>query len=288
VLSGYTVQSAQDAIKRGDQKLIGRFIERVRAVRALVEGAAKNTRLLLSPCLECDFDKAARLKLISIAQREYPGIEIVDNPLRDSCIPGFICEKHGERVPPIRPPYIVDLDGSDYAKVDGGALLKQHTKALMNCAWTAGNNLSAKLQKFVDPRARSKFTTEPELKMLAHFVKPGAANVSSPLNPKDIAQCKKKFPASDGAGKFVWKLSDGRPNAVALFPNTFRRFSTVKAWKDGRVVDTLKKRAYNYTEDGSNRQIWDASKHSTAFPDNIIINADGNCWQIAKPGFRAD
>lgn len=155
IFHGYSVASANRAIKRKDDRLLNRF-RRVaeRAASRLAQGRAPLT-CYVSPVLESDFDEQARSVLHSLTATYFPSCRIVDNPLRGRCIKGTICERHGPN-PGLARPCIADLDGS-VANRDGTyEFLKRTKHCRMSLVWTPEMNCNSHLsQPFIDPRKRN-------------------------------------------------------------------------------------------------------------------------------------
>ena len=169
VLAGEAVASAEGKILKKDPQLLARYRERLNKLRLLFAGAV-NTELLLSACLENNFSKGARQVLHDEALQVFPSVRLVDNPLRDSCISGLICEFHGTPGQK-RPPYIVDTDGLDLTEIDLIKLSNEHKSALFVLAWAHGSNGSLGKGPFKDPRVRTDYTVGPQWNPFREWLK---------------------------------------------------------------------------------------------------------------------
>lgn len=171
IFYGYTVQSANRAIKRGNRRILGRF-ELVAS--RLAERLAKSRGALtcyVSPVLESDFDEQTRSILHSITASYLPGCALVDNPLRGQCIRGTICERHGPD-PGLSRPCIADLDGSPVGQAETRVFLRQTRHCDMSFIWTPEMNCNSHLsQTFIDPQRRNCVHPEGYHKALAGWIK---------------------------------------------------------------------------------------------------------------------
>lgn len=105
--------------------------------------------------------------------------------------------------------------------------------------------------------------------------------------PKD---CRRLVIPFDGAKQgFLWKQSLDYPGAVVLLPSKYKFAYMDIINSRSKKLDTLRY-YYPYTEDGSNRPVWRASKRADAFPRNIYVRGlKGRvCWRLREPGRRID
>ena len=92
-LWGYTAASGSRAALNPNSRLRKRFNKVVSQFKARVTG--KELTCYVSPCLECDLYEPARKVLASVVSAALPSCNIVDNPYRRKCLPGYTCEQHG-------------------------------------------------------------------------------------------------------------------------------------------------------------------------------------------------
>lgn len=152
LLHGETASSASKKVIRGNRKFIRKYKRAVRRLKNRVERANGSVKLYVSPCLECDLNGRARRSLLAITADIIPGAILVDNPFRQRCIQGVVCEKHGIN-PRLSTPCIVDLDGIDGGVVDIKNWLKKYSHCELQYYWNYGMNCIE--GSFVDPRERS-------------------------------------------------------------------------------------------------------------------------------------
>lgn len=127
VFYGYTIPSASRALEKAPERLNRRFLRVIERTKArLAKG--RNYSCLISPVLESDFKESVRLKWLKLAESHFPSCDMVDNPLKRPCLPGYVCERHGVNIK-AKAPCIADLDGIDGSKVD----LKKWSKAVNQC-----------------------------------------------------------------------------------------------------------------------------------------------------------
>jgi hypothetical protein len=152
LLHGETARSASKKINRGNRKFLNRYKRRVRILGKRIAKAKGNVKLYVSPCLECDIRGKARKRLLAITASLLPDAILVDNPYRQRCIKGVVCEKHGIK-PKLSAPCIVDLDGVDGGVVDVRKWLRTYSHCELQYYWNYGMNCIS--GSFVDPRLRS-------------------------------------------------------------------------------------------------------------------------------------
>ena len=155
VFHGYTVASANRAIKRGDKKIIDRF---QRVTQRVIERLAKSRGPLtcyVSPVLESDNDIEARKILHRLAGAYLPNCTLVDNPLRGKCLRGAVCERHGP-TPGLAAPCIADLDGSSARTNSVASFMGATRDCDMSLIWTPELNCNEEgSTRFVDPSKRN-------------------------------------------------------------------------------------------------------------------------------------
>ena len=111
-----------------------------------------NLTCYVSPCLECDLNANSRRILTNILFAALPVCNVVDNPYRQRCLPGYTCEQHGEN-PTLSAPCIVDMDGSDGATIDLKKWVAKYKHCDLSFYWEPWMNCIR--GKFVDPRSRN-------------------------------------------------------------------------------------------------------------------------------------
>jgi hypothetical protein len=149
-LWGYTAASGSRAALNPNSRLRKRFNKVVSQFKARVTG--KELTCYVSPCLECDLYEPARKVLASVVSAALPSCNIVDNPYRRKCLPGYTCEQHGVN-PKLTAPCIVDLDGIDGSTVDIKAWVARYKHCDLTYYWEPWMNCIR--GKFVDPRSRN-------------------------------------------------------------------------------------------------------------------------------------
>jgi hypothetical protein len=149
-LWGYTVASASRAALQPNSRLRKRFGRILETFRRRIVG--KKLTCYVSPCLECDLYEPARRVLAGLVSAALPGCSIVDNPYRRRCLPGTICEKHGDK-PTISKPCIVDLDGTDGSTVDLKNWVARYKHCDLSYYWEPWMNCNR--GDFINPRSRN-------------------------------------------------------------------------------------------------------------------------------------
>lgn len=287
-LYGETIQSANKKIKAKDQRFLEGYRARAQdAARTLRAADRRALRCAVSPCLECDFDADARKTLLEETRKIFPTCELVDNPLTDRCLPGYICEKHAAGgYPRLQDPCITDLDGMDFGKADVPKFVQNSRECAAAYLWGFGMNCVDKDNpNFVDPRKRVCGMKDAVWKDLKRYMQPGATSPApvSPVNRKDTKGCKKVVKANDGVGGFLLKQSDSYPGMVALMP---RRVGFLRLVKDGRTLAEFRyQKPYTdgrlvYRTNVTQAQV---KKHT-----NAVMRTDIDCRVIEQPGFRVD
>ena len=146
-----TARSASKKIIRGNRRILQKFRRTVLRLKRRIERAKGNVKLYVSPCLECDLNGRARRSLLSIVAGIMPSAILVDNPYRQRCIRGVVCEKHGIN-PKLSAPCIVDLDGVDGGVVDIKSWLQRYSHCELQYYWNYEMNCIR--GSFIDPRKR--------------------------------------------------------------------------------------------------------------------------------------
>lgn len=142
---GFTISTLDQEILKEpssnqDSEFLMKFRLRLRAVADQIKSAGGGVTCYISPCLECDLADESRKKLLRIAGEEVSACHLVDNPLKKSCLPGYICETH--QVNRSKPaPCIADMDGVDQRDVDQTEWRNTHKHCLIRFKWQDWYNL---------------------------------------------------------------------------------------------------------------------------------------------------
>lgn len=155
VFSGETIASANRKVKRGDKRLIGKYVSVAKKLAARLAQSKGGLTCYVSPMLESDLDEEARTILHNLTRSVLPGCSLVDNPHRRPCLPNTICESHGA-APRVKRPCIADMDGAPIEEVSGMKFLRATRGCDLRFLWGLGLNCNTALgQKFIDPRKRN-------------------------------------------------------------------------------------------------------------------------------------
>lgn len=149
-LWGYTAASGSRAAQNPRSRLRRRFTRILETFKRRVEG--KELTCYVSPCLECDLYEPARRVLANLVSAAVPSCNVVDNPYRRKCLPGYTCEQHGVN-PKLSAPCIVDLDGIDGTLVDMKSWVARYKHCDLSYYWEPWMNCIR--GSFVDPRSRN-------------------------------------------------------------------------------------------------------------------------------------
>lgn len=149
-LWGYTAASATRAAQNPKSRLRRRFAKTLEAFKRRIEG--KKLTCYVSPCLECDLYEPARRVFANLVSAAVPNCNVVDNPYRRKCLPGYTCEQHGVN-PKLFAPCIVDLDGIDGTLVDMQSWVARYKHCDLSYYWEPWMNCIR--GSFVDPRSRN-------------------------------------------------------------------------------------------------------------------------------------
>lgn len=287
ITHGYTHKSLVSAIQKNDKRFLDKFRARCKVIGNICAKAPPGTLdLAISPWLEHQPIPAPVFKtLAAIVKEEIPQAAIVDNPVNGGFVPGFLREFHGDQAP--RDIDIADLDGIDAEACDVRAFAERHKTAKACFYWTLRDNGFKPKESWLPPERRKSWIGVREMKLARYFIDPMALTAKSPVNPVDIRGLKLANPNDGWKKAFVWKCGEEKAYATALLP-AITNFKTVVIKKDGAVIDIGRFRG-RYTEDWSNRPIWDFRKHPADLPDNCVLVADNLVgWVLSKPGFRID
>lgn len=157
--AGMNGRQASRAIMRGDAATFARIDRTIALAKADMALAVQPVQFWVKPCLECSISVEARSKLNAYVAAAFPGLPIVDNPVKGLCAPGLVCERHGD----VKggPNTIVDLDGVDYRRIRKSEFWAKNDKALMALAWKPCAN-GARPGPFVPPTMRKAYCTQKE------------------------------------------------------------------------------------------------------------------------------
>lgn len=307
---GYDVNSYERAWKGNDAKMRVKFLQYVKSLQDFLASNRTAARCYLSPGLESNLSPQAGKKLLDFAKGVFPDCEIVWNPVQKTTVPGYITEWHGSD-PGLKPPCISNLDGEDIDFRERRSFaanklpvsevpryLAKYKACELTNLWISEFNL---IQEggFIDPRARTVGPDEAVLTLLNAELKKETPNFNrekwTAEHAKSEGQCQKTRKAEDGVKRdFVWKESDTKTNAkgekvmIALFPRDMKkRFKDVSVLHNGKVLERMSY-VYQYTEDGSNRQVWRSNRTGKDYPSNVVLQADGVCFRLRRPQFRID
>jgi hypothetical protein len=153
VFAGETIASANRKVKRGDKRLMQKFGRVVNRFAKRLENTRGVLSCYVSPVLESDLDGRARGILLDYVGLRLPGCRLVDSIVRGRCLPGTICEKHGDK-PSLSNPCIADLDGAFLPEVSVPDYLQLTRQCDISYIWDVGFNCNQWNVPFVDPRAR--------------------------------------------------------------------------------------------------------------------------------------
>lgn len=148
-LWGYTAASADRAAQNPRTRLRRRFDKILEQFKQRITG--KNVTCYVSACLECDLNERTRRMFANLISVSLPNCNIVDNPYRRRCLPGYICEKHGLN-PNLSSPCIMDLDGIDGANIDLKKWVEQYKHCDLQFYWELWMNCVR--GEFIDPQMR--------------------------------------------------------------------------------------------------------------------------------------
>lgn len=151
VLWGYNKASASRAVHIPKSRLNRRFNRVVEAAAKRLAKARGNLTCFVAPCLECDLNGRARRALADRVSVAMPSCVLVDNPYRQHCLEGNVCESHGSN-PKAVAPCIVDMDGTDGAALDVNKWARRSRNCELRYYWEPWMNCSR--GTFIDPRQR--------------------------------------------------------------------------------------------------------------------------------------
>ena len=315
--AGYkSAKDASNAVLANDKNLFGRVDRIINMIKSDYNSAPRDINgkstvvdFAVSSCLECTLTREARkhlneyvkTKLASIDKdrkaQGLNGIAWVDNPLEssDSCLDGYICEKHG--TPDVGKKGIADNDGVDYDVINQIDYWKKNTDSYMVLAWKPCLNGMANTTGFVPPQNRTGYCTIEkegvEFSALTNSKLDLKANDDASKYKANTTKGCKSYEQFDKT--FVWKLADGSRNFTTwVAPSKYKKFSKVQLICDGKVVDSSYPQiGYRFGQEYSHdnpprRRIYDFRKNIGTYPiaGFCVLHADNYCWKMQYPYFR--
>ena len=151
VLWGYNKVSASRAVHIPESRLNRRFNRVLATTAERLKKARGNLSCFVSPCLECDLNGRARRALADRVSAALPQCILVDNPYRQGCLRGSVCESHGGS-PRAVAPCIVDMDGISGTELDVSDWARRYRKCELRYYWEPWMNCNR--GSFVNPRQR--------------------------------------------------------------------------------------------------------------------------------------
>lgn len=154
IFYGHTVTTANHAMMTPGSDVRRRFAKVISRFAARLEKSKGRVSCYVSACLECDLNETSRNLMARRLRSRLPDCHVVDNPLKDACLPRTICEKHGPDVPRYQP-CIYDLDGTEVKSFTELKKVADKTKhCTLRFAWSHWMNCVRENQSFVMPLAR--------------------------------------------------------------------------------------------------------------------------------------
>lgn len=194
--AGYTLQSFERAILARDPKIVRFLNERLLVYRAL-QIRFPNTKFLISPILEHNLSFAAWRVLADIVLAAWPGVQLVNSPMRSvrgERYRGAWLEEHGT---PAVPGFdIYSHDGQDATDIKIADWRKNTARAKIAFTWSRCDNLRTQSPQWVDPRSRTAACTERMLEELVHITDP------APRAPRQNPPGCSRIPFDSS---FIWK-----------------------------------------------------------------------------------
>lgn len=168
VFAGHSIASAEKGVRQGGRRIMRRYADRLDSVaQMLAHSSGGSVTCYISPCLECPLSRAARRVLLALADEKFPHCTVVDNPMRGRCVRGYACERHGIGGSTAD---IVDTDGVEPDAPTLGRFAALNPFAQLLYAWRRCMN-GIHGSRFVDPRRRTRFCTEPQFAVFNSFLK---------------------------------------------------------------------------------------------------------------------
>lgn len=151
VLYNHTKASGSRLFTQRKGRGYKRFLNTLLRIKTRFDNAVGPLTCYVSPCLECDLNVRARRVMADLVSAALPNCYLVDNPYRQRCIRGTICEKHGA-TPGVTKPCIVDTDGTDGTTIDIKKWVDDYNDCDLRYYWETWMNCIR--GDFIDPRKR--------------------------------------------------------------------------------------------------------------------------------------
>lgn len=299
---GRTGADTRRILKRGGPEVRALIASHFAGVKSVLNSLlnvrdAAAPRCYVNPILESTLDKPAARTVLEITRDTFPACKIVWNPRIGNPVknvPGMdILEIHGSEEPVPKVPYIVNRDGEVPYKIPTAALFQKYRTAEAVFEWSLDNNCRT-TGAFVDPRRRTECSLPKHHRVRGEAIKAALKAKPPSETASNLKGCKQKRKPRDGAKKgFLWKDADRhegdqRPRqGTFLAPGEFKKQFKKVIIRFNGTNHRLKYR-HPYTEDGSNRHIYDAPKPPEFYPNGSVIFADGICWVLDHPADRID
>jgi hypothetical protein len=159
VFYGETIKSAQAKLEQRDPALLRRYRASILRTKKLLGQERDDLTIRYALCLECPISDKARKALLREALRYISKESIVDSPLRHRCLPGLICEKHGDSMRYAKGQRCVsDTDGITLFDANLERLNRNSKQCEAIFYWSYGFNLLPYDYKgpFIQPYKRTK------------------------------------------------------------------------------------------------------------------------------------
>lgn len=157
VFRNETLKSAQRKLEQRDRGLLLRYHASIMRTRKILAEGGDDLIGRFSLCLECQVSKKARRVLLKEALKHFPLDSLVDSPLHAGCLPGLICEKHGDSMRYARGQRCIsDMDGVSLFEGNLERLNKNSKRCEAILYWTYGFNLLpyGYTGRFIPPHTR--------------------------------------------------------------------------------------------------------------------------------------
>ncbi len=164
--AGVSRSKLDSQVRKLHPAFVSKYAARLNALNAQLSKRQGNIQLLVSPCLECDLSKPARMNLLMLTNLHMPNAILVDNPLKGSCVSGVLCERHGDT----KSGDILDLDGISLSEVNINLWRKKTKAKYLRLAWQPCNNGLKKGQEWVPPTKRKNFCNQKQIQLSRKFL----------------------------------------------------------------------------------------------------------------------
>ena len=185
VLYKQSIASASRKMAKPRSDVRRKFNRVLEQFKRQIEASKGQLTCYVSPCLECDLYGPARKAMLSAVSAALPACMPVDNPLKGSCLPGTVCERHGSD-PGLSAPCIADLDGEElYNDVDIRRYYRKTKQCDLRMYWSSWMNCN-------------------DVKESAHTIHPSRFTLPSER------RCDSSLSRITKAGNIAWKLLSPR------------------------------------------------------------------------------